>query len=213
MKYGESAFIVAYLITAAALGVLILRKAKTKAAKLMGISALVLCSGDAFHLVPRVIAHFSSGDLSLFLGVGKLVTSLTMTVFYLLVYYVYVYYYKKNENKRLALCLWALVIIRAVLCAFPQNGWTVNSTDATWGIIRNIPFVILGAIVAYLYFKERKSSRAFRFIWLYICLSFAFYIPVAVFAGMLPVLGMLMIPKTVCYVLILFAFYKEADKT
>ncbi len=93
---------------------------------------------------------------------------------------------------------------------FPQNGWLANSSDMTWGIIRNVPFVLLGAVICCLYFKNRKEDRPLRPVWLYILLSFLFYIPVAVFAGLVPMLGMLMLPKTVCYVLTLIAFMRAA---
>lgn len=78
----------------------------------------------------------------------------------------------------------------------------------TWGIIRNIPFVILGVIICCLFMQKRKENDAFDLMWLYILLSFAFYIPVAVGAGLVPMLGMLMLPKTVCYILMVVAFRK-----
>ena len=53
----------------------------------------------------------------------------------------------------------------------------------TWGILRNVPFVILGGIVCLLYYRKRTENRVFRRMWLYILLSFLFYIPVAVGAG------------------------------
>ena len=46
-------------------------------------------------------------------------------------------------------------------------------------------------------------------MWIYILLSFLFYIPVAVFAGLVPMLGMLMLPKTICYILMICAFLKS----
>ena len=46
-------------------------------------------------------------------------------------------------------------------------------------------------------------------MWLYILLSFLFYIPVAVGAGLVPMLGMLMLPKTVCYILLISAFLRS----
>ena len=52
------------------------------------------------------------------------------------------------------------------------------------------------------------KARRFRFLWLYVTLSFLFYIPVATAAGIVPMLGMLMLPKTVCYILILVTFYQ-----
>ena len=206
MKYGESAFDILYLLFAVVSGVLILGRTRNKTEKLMGLAALILGCGDAFHLVPRVLNYFSSADYTAALGIGKLVTSVTMTVFYVLLYYVWLGYYGKSENRRLTLCVWALALVRIGLCLFPQNGWLQNSGDVTWGVIRNVPFVCLGAIVCYLYWIARKEDRAFRLVWLYILLSFLFYIPVATAASLVPMLGMLMLPKTVCYILMLCAF-------
>ena len=97
-------------------------------------------------------------------------------------------------------------MIRVGLCLCPQNGWLQNSSDVTWGMIRNVPFVILGGMVCLEYYRKRKADRVFRRIWLYILLSFLFYIPVAVAAGIVPVLGMLMLPKTICYILMIWTF-------
>ncbi len=48
--------------------------------KLMGIATLVLGGGDAFHLVPRVLNYWMTGDFTAALGIGKFITSVTMTV-------------------------------------------------------------------------------------------------------------------------------------
>ena len=45
-----------------------------------------------------------------------------------------------------------------------------------------------------------------------VSIAFAFYIPVVVGADAVPLLGMLMLPKTVCYMLILIAFLKKAKE-
>ncbi len=99
-------------------------------------------------------------------------------------------------------------VARCTLCLFPQNGWLENSSNMAWGIIRNVPFVILGAVICWLCRKNKKKDRTFSLVWLYILLSFLFYIPVAVAAGIVPMLGMLMLPKTICYVLLIYAFLK-----
>ena len=206
MKYGESSFDILYLLFAVISGCIILRRARNKTEKLMGLAAVILGCGDAFHLIPRVLNYFSSGDFTAALGIGKLITSITMTVFYLLVYYVWLGYYQEKENRTTTLVLWILALVRIVLCLFPQNGWLQNSNAITWGILRNIPFAALGTIVCFLYFRRKEECRRFRMIWLYILLSFLFYIPVAVGAGAVPILGMLMLPKTVCYILMVLAF-------
>ena len=40
--------------------------------------------------------------------------------------------------------------------------------------------------------------------------AFLFYIPVAVFASLVPMLGMLMLPKTICYMFMIWAFWKQS---
>ena len=210
MKYGESAFDILYLIFAVTSGCLMLRKAGDRTEKLMGLAALILGCGDAFHLIPRVLNYFVDADFTAALGVGKLITSISMTVFYLLLYYIWLGYYRMRENKRVTGVLWMLLIIRVILCLLPQNGSMENSTDLVWGMIRNIPFVLLGAAVCAIFFQKRKNDRIFRFFWLLILLSFLFYIPVAVGAGLLPMLGMLMLPKTVCYILMITVFLRSA---
>ncbi len=47
---------------------------------------------------------------------------------------------------------------------------------------------------------REHGDEAFRFMWLTIVLSFAFYIPVVLWADTIPMIGMLMIPKTCAYV-------------
>lgn len=47
---------------------------------------------------------------------------------------------------------------------------------------------------------RKNGDRSFRFLWLTVVLSFGFYIPVVLFADAVPLIGMLMIPKTCAYV-------------
>lgn len=211
MKYGESTFDILYLLFAVISGCVMLRRARNREERLMGTAVLILGCGDAFHLVPRVLNYFLDTDFTAALGIGKLVTSVTMTVFYLLLYCIWLAHYRIRENRRITAALWALTVIRIVLCLFPQNGWLANSSSLTWGILRNIPFVLLGAVVCRLFFKTRNEDPVLRFVWLYILLSFAFYIPVAVGAGIIPILGMLMLPKTICYILLILAFLRSCS--
>ena len=212
MKYGESIFDILYLLFAIVSGMLILQKATNNTGRTMGFATLVLGCGDAFHLVPRVLNYFVEGDFQAALGIGKLVTSITMTVFYVLLYFIWLGWYREKENKSMTTAVWALAAVRAALCLFPQNGWLQNSSDPLWGIIRNVPFVILGGVICWLYFQKRGEEGTFRFFWVYILLSFLFYIPVAVAAGLVPMLGMLMLPKTICYILMVCVFLKAVRR-
>ena len=211
MKYGESAFDVIYLIFALTAGIAILCRRRDRIGKLMGFAVLILGCGDAFHLVPRVLNYFVDADFTAWLGVGKLITSVTMTVFYVLLYRLWIRVYGEPERKWLSIAMYALAAIRIVLCLLPQNGWLENDSSVLWGTLRNIPLVAHGVIVICLFFRNRKQVRTLRFVWLLITLSFLFYIPVAVAAALVPMLGMLMLPKTVCYMILIAVFWKYAD--
>ncbi len=212
MKYGESTFDILYLLFAIVSGALMIRKARNANEKRMGLATLILGLGDAFHLVPRVLNYFVAADMTAALGVGKLVTSLTMTVFYVYMYLIWLGYYHEAEDRRLTAAVWALTALRVALCLFPQNGWLTNESSVTWGILRNLPFVALGALIIVLYYRKRDEAARFRRVWLYVTLSFLFYMPVAVAAGLVPILGMLMLPKTVCYVLIILVFWQAVTR-
>lgn len=84
----ESIFDVCYLIFAIVSGILLLKNSKGKNdIRVFGIMTLLLGCGDAFHLIPRVLNYWTQGDYTAALGIGKLVTSITMTLFYLLMEY------------------------------------------------------------------------------------------------------------------------------
>ena len=207
MKYGESAFDIIYLVFAIVMGVRILRRGKDAAGKMMGLAVLILGCGDAFHLVPRVLNYFVTADFAPWLGVGKLVTSVTMTVFYLLMYRIWLKVYGVGEDRRMTAAVYALTAVRVLLCLFPQNRWLQNESSVLWGVLRNIPFAALGGVVVWLYWQRRAQVKCLRHVWLLVTLSFLFYIPVAVGAGLVPMLGMLMLPKTVCYMILIWAFW------
>lgn len=206
MKYGESTFDILYLLFAIISGIYMLIKAKDKTGKAMGLAALILGLGDSFHLVPRVLNYFINSDFSTALGVGKLVTSVTMTIFYIIMFYIWIVLYKDKYSVKLSVVVTILALLRIIICLFPQNGWFDNTSNLTWSLARNIPFTILGIIIVVLFYQKRNEEKTLRNVWLYVLLSFAFYIPVAIGASYVPMLGMLMLPKTICYILMLVAF-------
>ena len=178
----------------------------------MGTATLLLGFGDAFHLVPRVLRYFVQGDFTAALGIGKLVTSITMTIFYILMFYIYKNKYKVENTKKIEYSIWILAIIRIILCMLPQNNWITNEGSVRMGIIRNIPFTIMGLIIIVLYYQKREECNEFKNIWINVLLSFLFYLIVVLGTTKVPILGAFMIPKTVCYILIIVAFTKMIKK-
>jgi len=210
----ESIFSVAYLLIAGVLGHLMVSKAgEDKQRRIFGIMTLILGAGDAFHLIPRIYGNLTGtmDEIYAALGFGVLVTSITMTIFYVMLYHYWCGRYSKPLKSPLTVLVYALSIVRIALCLFPQNNWLSAYSPVEWGIYRNIPFVIFGAIMVYLFFVEaRKAADTnFKWAWLAVLLSFLFYMPVVLWASINPMIGMLMLPKTVCYVWLVYMGYRD----
>lgn len=214
----ETLFDAAYLITVITIGIIMIAKSeKNSQYRLFGIMAIVLGSGDAFHLVPRAYALCTTGleNFTAALGTGKFITSITMTVFYVILYYVWRIRYKVKGQNGVTAAVYILSALRIILCLFPQNEWLSAEAPISWGIYRNIPFALLGLLIIVLFYKSAKENndKPFKWMWLTIVLSFGFYIPVVLWADAIPMIGMLMIPKTCAYVWTVLIGYQAMKKS
>ena len=213
MRVGESVFCAGYLAFALIAGFVLLGSSPSAGAwaSTCGAMTLLLGFGDAFHLVPRILVNLrgASNDptvlrrRSFALGLGNLVSSVTMTLFYVLLFVGM--WQMAHPGQDLALspletgvfcALCALATVRVALCLFPQNRWFDGTGSQTWGIYRNIPFVIMG-VISVLYLIGWYGEWLMAVL---VCASFACYMGVVLGARSNPMLGMLMIPKTVCYI-------------
>lgn len=188
--------------------------------KKFGLMAVLLGAGDSFHLVPRSYALWTTGleANAAALGIGKLITSVTMTIFYLILFYIWRERYKIKDGKKLTVTMWTLAVLRVALCMLPQNQWLAYRQPLLFGVLRNIPFAIIGVIIIVIFAHEAKKAEdaIFRFMPLAVALSFGFYLPVVLFSGIVPIVGVLMIPKTMAYVWIIFMgwqLYRESQKS
>ncbi|MEG1863292.1 MAG: hypothetical protein RR198_06750, partial [Oscillospiraceae bacterium] len=214
----ETLFDVVYLTSVTLIGITMIKNNRgNKQFLLFGIMAVTLGAGDSFHLIPRAYALCTTGleNFTVALGIGKLITSLTMTVFYILLYYVWRIRYKIVGKKSLTAAMYILGALRIALCAFPQNQWTSTAAPLDWAIYRNIPFAIMGIIVIVLFYTQAKKNkdRAYKYMWLTIVLSFGFYIPVVLWADVVPAVGALMVPKTCAYVWTILIGFFDMKKT
>ena len=201
----ETLFDAVYLISVITIGILMIRGSKGRSQyRLFGVMAVVLGAGDSFHLVPRALALCTTGleNYTVPLGLGKWITSITMTIFYVILYYVWRQRYQIKGRNGITAAVYILAGLRIILCMMPQNEWLSTSAPLSWGIWRNIPFALLGLLIIVLFYRSAKerNDHAFRWMWLTIVLSFGFYIPVVLWADAVPMVGMLMIPKTCAYV-------------
>ena len=88
----ETLFDTVYLFSVITIGILMIRKSKgNRQFTMFGIMAVLLGSGDTFHLVPRATALCTTGleNFTVQLGLGKWITSITMTIFYVVLYHIW----------------------------------------------------------------------------------------------------------------------------
>ena len=89
---------------------------------LYGILTLTLCGGDAFHLVPRIIraACGTNDRIKKQLGIGLQISSITMTVFYIILMYVWKYTFPDfNIPAAVKAMVWISAIIISFGCYLP----------------------------------------------------------------------------------------------
>ncbi|MGL5416351.1 MAG: hypothetical protein ACRDAU_11875 [Clostridium sp.] len=214
----EPIFHVVYLTTVIILGFIMISKSNgNKYFKSFGFMAIILGFGDAFHLIPRIYALLTTGLVNhpVSLGFGKFITSITMTIFYLILYHIWKLKFDVTNSKTLDMSMYLLATIRIILCFFPQNEWFINNPPISWGIYRNIPFAIMGLIMIYLLYSYgvKYNNKDYRHLGIAVFLSFAFYLPVVLWASENFFVGMLMIPKTLAYVWVVLIGYKELKQS
>lgn len=188
-----------------------------KAADLVLWAFALLALGDTGHVGFRVLAY-ASGNLDTqinilgrqvgLVGLGALSTAITVTIFYILMLELW----RVRFNKRYGwyeYLLMGLAILRFVLMALPMNDWNSVVPPQPWSTLRNLPLTILGLSVAYLMLRDslRAGDGAFKWIGGMILFSYTMYIPVILFVQSTPLIGMLMIPKTLAYIAIGFIAY------
>ena len=205
----ETIFDSSYIVFALTIGIVLLSTASGNPARLQaGAAAFTLVVGDAFHLFPR-LALIKTGQedkLRNALGTGKQITSITISLFYLLLWQVGLLVHSPKDINTWSLLLYALTAVRIILCLLPQNHWRDRFPPVAWGILRNIPFFLQGLLVAGLFFVNRNPVPGLASMWLAIILSFAFYLPVVLWVNKNPKIGMFMLPKICAYSWMLMMF-------
>ncbi|MFN2141813.1 MAG: hypothetical protein ACK2U5_15090 [Candidatus Promineifilaceae bacterium] len=226
----EITFNVAYLIVVWGLVMAMIRRqpgvpeADKPVTSLFIWAFALLALGDTGHVGFRVLAY-AGGNLEStitiagrevgLVGLGALATAVTVTIFYVLMLVIWQRRYDKAYGWFGGL-IFAAAAVRLLIMLFPANEWNSTVPPQPWSLYRNVPLMIQGLGVAYLILRDSRQvgDRPFTWIGIMILLSYAFYIPVILFVQQAPMVGMLMIPKTMAYVgIALIAYYSLFRQT
>lgn len=209
MRIGESVFCIGYLLFDLIAGIIFLANSSDRLFLLYGIMTLLLGFGDAFHLVPRVVKHIKgeSGRVRWWMNLGLAVTSVTMTVFYIILFYIWKMQNVGQGTQTISSLttvftgmIWSMALARTAICLLPQNDW-FGDGNKKLSLCRNIIFSMIGAAEIILFLMMGGAYGITMAVCIF--LSFLFYVPVTLFAKENPKIGMLMIPKTIMYIVMI----------
>jgi hypothetical protein len=217
----EVIFNVSYLVVIWSLVVMMLLRQSIVAPKNQTIARRILWAfallalGDTGHVGFRVIAYARGGLEAnpVLVGLGALSTAYTVTLFYMLM----VDIWQLRFQKSLGWFSWTLLgagVVRMIIMAFPQNQWESIMPPYNWSLLRNAFLVVQGLGVMYLILRDAipANDSTFKWIGVMIALSYIFYAPVILWSAVVPMLGMLMIPKTCAYIAVAVIAYQALFK-
>ncbi len=182
-------------------------------------AVLALGVGDMFHLVARAHRTFTGvesvactwgGREVSWVGLGAFATSFTLVFFYL-----FALLYRQEKMKLrwtwVETTIVGLLVVRLALLFFPQNNW--GGLAPEWRIYRNIPFTLAGFSLAYLFLQAASTTPNPAAKWLAgigwaVIISFACYIGTILLVERYPMTGILMLPKTIAYVVVAIYLYE-----
>jgi hypothetical protein len=172
----------------------------------------LLALGDTGHVGFRIIAYALGGLEAnpVLVGIGALATAITVTLFYMLLVDVW----RLRFGRDLGWLGWFLLIagvVRLGVMAFPQNQWDQVVAPYNWSLARNALLTVQGLGVMALILRDAAARHDTSFTWIgvMIALSFTFYAPVILWVAQVPMLGMLMIPKTCAYLGVAIIAYRS----
>lgn len=171
---------------------------------------LFLAIGDTGHVGFRAFAYLAGGldKHSELVGMGALATAITVTIFYTFMIFVWKNRYNRSFNF-IAFILIVAAVIRIVMLFIPGNEWSSLVPPYKWSVYRNMPLMVQGLGIDFLILKDASKHDDNSFIWIgiMILVSFVCYIPVIFLVQKMPLMGMLMIPKTIAYLIAAFIGY------
>lgn len=203
----KSTFYIIFIIISLVVGINMLINSKgDKRAKIFGFMVLFLGIGEGFHLVPRILEIFTN-DSDIFgpiIDTGRFIASMTIVIVYLMLFRFWKVYYKVSTSKKLDIVLFVLAIISVSFSVIFMN------TGETYFIaLRNLPTVMIGAIIIYNFKKKysKTANQPFKYLWLAVLLALLFTVGFELLSSSYPFLIILMMPKTLMYIWIVLMGY------
>lgn len=172
----------------------------------------LLALGDTGHVGLRVVAYALGGveKNALLVGIGSCMTSVTVTVFYVIMLFVWKARYHKPFGW-FGRFLLVMAAVRLLILLHPANNWSAVNPPLDWVLYRNLPLLVQGLGVVILIWNDSTANydALMKNVAILILISYTCYTPVILFYHLNPLIGLLMIPKTVVYLVIAVLAYRQ----
>jgi hypothetical protein len=225
----ETIFNIGYLIVVWWLVIAMINRRELVDAKDQRVAGLIMWAffwlglGDIGHVGFRVVAYAMGGlDASIKLfgrelilaPMGALATAITFTFFYVILIMIWRARFARQYGV-LGSLIFLLAAVRLIIMLLPGNKWNSLEQPYVWAMIRNIPLMLMQLGTAYLLLRDglREGDKTFVWMAIMVIVSFACYAPVIFLQQRVPLIGMLMIPKTIAYLVIAFLGYFKYYRT
>jgi hypothetical protein len=181
--------------------------------KVFGNLSYCLGIADAIYLIPRLYAILTTGieDNLKVIGWGRLGYSITITLFFIVLYNAYNIRFHKKRNKRLDYTIYILSFIRIFICLLPGNDWFELNTSKTYAIIRLIPLGLMGLLLIMVTFLHGRkfNDKKYKIVPVGIFFSILFLEPIALVPGDQNKIFIFTILRTISLLWIIILGYKE----
>lgn len=208
----KSSFYIIFLVLAFTFGIKLLLNSKgNKLVMILGLSTLLLGIGEGFHIVPRILEIFAN-DIDTYgqiIETGRFISSISIIVVYFLLFWFWRVYYKISDKRYLEIVLIVFGFIGVTLSVIFKD-----STGYLMVIVRNIPLIVIAAIVIFGYKKQSvlTSDKGFKFMWIPLLLSVVFTLAFELLRFDFDFLIILMMPKTLMYIWVVSIGYLAYKK-
>jgi hypothetical protein len=199
----EFVFDILYVVTAIVLGGYLLGTAGGMLAKkISGAMAFVLAAGEFCRILPRMLAikRESTYGLEAALGNGKQFASIASAVFFMLLWELACALYSLESLGVIGIVVYVLGAARIATCIAPVNQWHTGSRQLFWAKVRNVPFLLMGMLIAAVYMYYQSRVTATLLMWLAIIISFCWYLPVVLIPHRKILVGLSMMAQSCCYI-------------
>lgn len=150
-----------YLLIGLFFSIFLIAKSKMRISYIVtGLVGLTIIFGDAFRLIPDILLKWNIPVIDYYqmLGVGQIVISIIMILLFVMFYWTYKAKHPNRNYSSLDVIVYALTIVKIISIIVEANLDISTGASFIVGVLKNTPFVLMGAIIIMLSYKYHPNK-------------------------------------------------------